>query len=160
MKGMLLRVQFSPGLGRRIGYERDLPGELFRRHPAELKTKYGEPKPATDPRSTEEILASLPLGSRVTWTNLVAKESSYFRNENTIKLGQDLFAAHGFGVGKDNRFTRKKLEENLAMQTTLGATPSPDYLSKNIFISSMEVFETPSTQGWTPLPLVPPAPAR
>jgi hypothetical protein len=70
--------------------------------------------------SVDELLREAPIGSRVTWRNLEAPESSDFFNENTIKLGADRYAAHGFGT--TNVFTRAELELSLARATRPEAT--------------------------------------
>ena len=57
------------------------------------------------------VLGAAPVGSRVTWRN-EAGTGTAFGFENTVKVGDDLYAAHGFSGGK--LFTRQQIEDNLA----------------------------------------------
>ena len=45
------------------------------------------------------LLADAPIGTRVTWTNLAAPQSSSFRNENTLLVGDDRYMSHPWGTG-------------------------------------------------------------
>jgi hypothetical protein len=89
----------------------------------------------------DEVVAAAPIGSRVAWRNLAAPPSSAFYNENTIKLGADQFAAHGFGA--QTMFTRQQLMLALA-GVALGREADPvkdfDYVAENVFIVEVEVF--------------------
>jgi hypothetical protein len=51
--------------------------------------------------NVDELLDNAPVGSRIVWTNEAAEMKDVFRNENTIKLGKDKFAAHGFQSKSD-----------------------------------------------------------
>jgi hypothetical protein len=44
------------------------------------------------------ILAATRRGGRVMWTNKRAPENADFRNENTVKMGDDQYRAFGFGT--------------------------------------------------------------
>lgn len=58
-----------------------------------------------------EHLAQLPIGSRVMWRNFdpgVPRDDD-FKNENTIKIGDDLYAAHPVGV-----FSLAKMAQQVA----------------------------------------------
>jgi len=90
-------------------------------------------------RSIEQIIADLPVGSRVMWTNKDARASAAFRNENTIKLGPDLFAATGFGA--KNTFTRSEIE--LLLARAQNPTADAAYISANIFIAEIDHYDTP-----------------
>jgi hypothetical protein len=125
-----LRVHRSTGIKYKDLYERtNRSAKMTRRSDG-----------AEEPRTVEQILTDAPIGSRVTWTNPKAPSGSPFYNENTIKLGTDQFAAHGFG-GSKNIFTRAEVELLLAR----AENPSADaaYVAANIFISQIGYFETP-----------------
>ena len=89
----------------------------------------------------DDVVAAAPIGSRVGWRNLAAPASSAFYNENTVKLGPDQFAAHGFGA--QTIFTRQQLMLALA-GVALGREADPvkdfDYIAENVFIVEVEVF--------------------
>jgi uncharacterized protein DUF4157/protein-glutamine gamma-glutamyltransferase-like protein len=91
-------------------------------------------------KSVEDLLKDAPMGSRITWTNKKAPISSAFHNENTIKLGPDSFAAHGFGKAQ-NIFTRAEVELKLAQAENSAADAA--YIAENIFIHQIGYFETP-----------------
>ena len=91
-------------------------------------------------KSVEQLLKDAPIGSRITWTNKKAPTSSAFHNENTIKLGPDAFAGHGFG-GSKNIFTRAEVELKLAQAEDSSADAA--YIAANIFISQIAYFDTP-----------------
>jgi hypothetical protein len=125
-----LKPHGSTGIGTKLSYFRDLPTEAMKRSSDGLQ----------EPKSIDQLIADAPVGSRIAWTNLAAPTSSDFRNENTIKLGQDQFAAHGFG-GTSNIFARAEIESNLAHV----ADPNADatYIAANIFVARIEHYDVP-----------------
>jgi peptidoglycan hydrolase-like protein with peptidoglycan-binding domain len=125
-----LRPHGSTGINQKEMYFRDKPSDTMLRA--------SDHKP--EPKAVDQLVADAPFGSRVTWTNLKAPISSAFHNENTIKIGDDLFAAHGFG-GSRNTFSRSEIEVKLAQ----AEDPSADstYIATNIYISQIEHYETP-----------------
>jgi protein-glutamine gamma-glutamyltransferase-like protein len=127
-----LKPQGSTAVKRSKFYERSSPTAQMLRYPEkELETK-----------SIDDLLKEAPNGSRVMWTNLQHSLSSAFRNENTLKLGDDQFAAHGFfGSLKKNVFTRKELELELAK--TLNKSADEEYIKNNVFISEIEHYSMP-----------------
>ena len=93
----------------------------------------------TEPLDIElqKILKSTPIGSRVCITNIQAPVGSSFRHENTMKIGNDLYAALGFNT---TTFTLYEIMLQLAQTTT----PNPDvtYVFNNIFVSSVQYLGT------------------
>ncbi len=91
----------------------------------------------------EEILALSPVGARIGWTNMDLPEGDTMRNENTIKLGDDLFAAN-FGAG-EKKFTRAELEEKmaLAVKDFVDRDSLRAYIEENIFIARIAWYEMP-----------------
>jgi hypothetical protein len=125
-----LRPFESTGLGIANLFHRDGPDQLM----IDQRAK------GSRPLDTEEVLRLAPVGSRVAWQNLDAPASSAFRNENTVKLGADEFAAHGFGA--PYRFTRREVEAKLA-EAALGE-PAPDaYIARYVFIVEIQLFKGP-----------------
>jgi hypothetical protein len=91
-------------------------------------------------KSVEDLLKDAPYGSRIMWTNKKAPTSSAFHNENTIKLGPDAFAAHGFSEAT-NIFTRAEIELKLARAENSSAGAA--YVAENIFLSEIDYYDTP-----------------
>jgi protein-glutamine gamma-glutamyltransferase-like protein len=115
---------------------------FYRSSPDEpMQLMRGTGSPAT---SADEVVANAPIGSRVGWRNLAAPTSSAYYNENTIKLGPDEFAAHGFG--EPWRFTRQEIVQKLA-EMTLGRPVEPerdvDYIADNVFVVEVQYFKIP-----------------
>jgi hypothetical protein len=112
----------------------------------------------------EEVIEKAPTGSRITWTNPKAPLESSFKNENTIKLENGLFAAHGFEKSK-NIFSEEQIAdlmaedylegtlsgklEDLPLVGTLFAYLKPDKqkIKQGIFISQVEIFRMEKTFG-------------
>jgi hypothetical protein len=125
-----LRVHRSTGIKYKEAYDRPDKRSKMRRF-----SDGGE-----ESKSVDQLVADAPIGSRIMWTNKRAPESSAFHNENTIKLGPDQFAAHGFGGGR-NIFTRAEVELKLAQAENSAADAA--YIAENIFIAQIGYFETP-----------------
>jgi hypothetical protein len=108
-----------------------------------------------EPRNGEQLLADAPIGSRITWTNSKAAPSSDWQHENALKMGNGLYAAHGFTRG-NNTFTRDEIERKLANCTN--PTADDAYIRQAIFVSRIEVYKKPeskATPAWTPKPAPP-----
>jgi hypothetical protein len=60
----------------------------------------------------DEVLANAPLGSCVSFAHLAAKPGTPFRIENTLMLGSNIFAAHGYGRDT-NKFTMEEVIQYL-----------------------------------------------
>jgi hypothetical protein len=125
-----LRPHMSTGINTKEQYNRSGPGVQMRR----------SSDGAVEPKTVEQIITDAPIGSRVMWTNLKAPTSSAFRNENTIKVGPDLYAAHGFG-GDRNTFSRAEIEEKLAKVEN--PTADAAYITANVFVAQIEYYDTP-----------------
>lgn len=132
---MKFRIHDSTGIRSLIFFKRG--------GPAEQMTNQADKK--KDPRTVDDILQAAPEGSRVMWTNLEidpAGDKSQYRNENTVKLGPDSFAAHGFqeAIGK-SVFARLELERQLGFFSRKEFTDSD--LKEFVFISQIEHYEMP-----------------
>jgi hypothetical protein len=93
-----LKQQGSTGVRRALLFRRTSPNKPMRRSADEQE----------EPKSVEQLLDEAPAGSRVMWTNLDPDANGTpFKNENTLKLGIDSFAAHGFS---QKVFERSDLE--------------------------------------------------
>jgi hypothetical protein len=129
-----LRPHASTGIQGLVQFRRDRPGDPMRSSVDDEPVK----------ETVDELLEAAPVGSAVAWTNLNAKPGDPFRNENTTKLGPDLYAAHGFG--SQNTFTRAQIEKGLWRMTN----PDGDakQMKKFVFISRIEHFHTrPAGEG-------------
>jgi uncharacterized protein DUF4157 len=126
--------------------------------------------PNGKPLFAEEVLKRAPVGSRVMWTNLYlqkepvplgAKPNS-MTNENTIKLGDDSYGAHGFARVFPPRapkvFTRAELEANLAEEGKDGGMSTKDAIEKYIVIREIEYYSTVADQPWEKVATEPPPP--
>jgi len=97
--GLTLRPHGSTGIKTQEIYIRKSPYAMFYRQ--NNITMQTEPSDKMD----FQLLSEAPIGTRVTWTNAAAPTASdpagrwwSFGNENTIKTGDDQFAAHPFGT--------------------------------------------------------------
>lgn len=122
---LYLRMHYSTGFNAEKMYQRTTKGgditEITRK--TSKKTSL----------SMDQVLADAPIGSRVVWRNIKAKGTFYY-NENAIKLGPDLFAAHGFT--DQQKFTRSELEMALAKITNKSADEK--YVKDNVFLRTVE----------------------
>lgn len=50
------------------------------------------------PAEEDEFLRTVPIGARVMWTTRHRRANEDMENENTIKVGEDLYAAHPLGT--------------------------------------------------------------
>jgi hypothetical protein len=101
-----LRPQWSTGVETRMAYARDNPGSPMYRIDAP-----GHKERAR--RSDSQLIADAPNGSRVAWTTLVLPETHPLQHVNTVKLGADAFAVHGFAK---KLFGRKELEDAIVAE--------------------------------------------
>lgn len=77
----------------------------------------------------KDLLGKLPIGSRIMLTNIVAPDESPYKNENIIKVGDDLYSGHTLGV--------KISFEDMKVQFARAVSPmaSEDYVKNNLFLS-------------------------
>jgi hypothetical protein len=131
---MLLRSQYSTGLVQARGYQRDAADEAMTRFPE------GVP----EAKGIDALLAEAPVGSRIVWRNRRAGRDTDFFNENALKLGQDLYAAHGLHRTR-RTFSRAELEKRLAGITARTDRRRADaaYIRENIFVRSIERYALP-----------------
>ncbi|NOQ24968.1 MAG: hypothetical protein GQ564_06350 [Bacteroidales bacterium] len=92
------------------------------------------------PETADEILNNAPMGTRIAVKNLAAESFSAWEFENAIKIGHDLYAAHGFG--STNKFTLEQIKEKLARITYENDIPFNEYLLKNVFVAEIEIYDT------------------
>jgi hypothetical protein len=108
-----------------------------------------------DPRETEQLLKEAPVGSRIMWSNGYFQsgegqpplgQQSTFTFENTVKLGDDNFGAHGFAFRKE--FTRHELERKLADNGKPDGMSTDQAVETYIFIEQIEFYETVAEEPW------------
>ena len=107
------------------------------------KTSAGAP----EPRTMDQLLADAPVGARVMWTNNDAPGSHPWHNENTVKVGPDLYAAHGIHAPDGRKtFSRAEVESGMAREYLTGSKserkPDASYISAYIYLKQIEVFDT------------------
>lgn len=89
-----------------------------------------------------KMIQNIPVGSNIAITNLKANPKSSFRNENIIKLGDNLWGAHGF-LG-NGTYTLEQIKRRLAFRTSWREFkfPTKNYIEENIFISKIETLNS------------------
>lgn len=131
---MILRPHGSSGIKSKRLYRRNSPTDQF--YVEDFNTKQSKPTRYT----VHELLAKAPVGSRVTWTNMDAKDDSAFKNENSRKVNDDLYATHPYGI-----VTEKQVKELLARDAIENqeqiVTDIDEYILKNVYLSQIEIFE-------------------
>ncbi|MBR0774304.1 DUF4157 domain-containing protein [Bradyrhizobium diazoefficiens] len=93
-------------------------------------------------KSMKVLLNEAPIGSKVVWSNIDALDQCNkhnwllrfcnYANENTIKVGQDQYSAHPFGVVNEDHI-RKEMAKAMFPDKPVPA----DYIEKNIFVFSI-----------------------
>lgn len=88
-----------------------------------------------------------PNGSEITFKNTdhLAKGRDY-ESENTIKLGPDLFIAHG--IGDDAIVTREEIEKVIATDALRGRIPDRFYIITNLRINAIIEFKFTLEMLW------------
>lgn len=137
-----LRARESSGLKTKEHYGRSGPNDYWK-----VIVEWRPPNdPQFDPRdtkkTTEDLVQTAPAGSRVRFTNRHAQPWHPFYHENTLKVGNDLFAAGGMTTfwGR-NIFSRREVETNLAKYTNPSADPA--YIREAVYIDEIEIFHEP-----------------
>jgi hypothetical protein len=104
---------------------------------------------APEKRSMDQVLADAPIGSRVMWTNVDAPSSHPWHNENTVKIGPDLFAAHGIQDGGRKTFSRAEVEQGMAREflKLRKRELEPGYVASNVYLKQVEVFDQAKALG-------------
>jgi Domain of unknown function (DUF4157)/Protein-glutamine gamma-glutamyltransferase len=103
---MTMRDHGSTGLSSAYTYDRDAKGDPFK------CTDEATDQETTVAITEDELLARLPIGSRVMFTDGGLgedDEESDFESENAIKIGEDRYAAHPYGI-----VTAQQLRHRLA----------------------------------------------
>ncbi len=159
-------------------------GKLYFRSSANEKLKpalinKGEPKFKNDndatplidnslpERDPDELLREAPIGSRIGWFNaaimdpkiggkIPTEEAQGFANENSMKIGPDLFSAHGFGPSlsplrlPQTRLTRRELA---LRSLDYGSDPRlslEENIQRTVFIGEIEIYQTLENEPWNP----------
>ena len=97
--------------------------------------------------SVAELLKKAPIGSRVTWHCLDASRENHtagFSNENTIKMGENLYAGHPF-YGEKGLMNKEEIELKLGktIYPEAGDSFVREKIKTRIFICDISIFETP-----------------
>jgi hypothetical protein len=135
------KPHYSDGLDKSTYWNREGPGQKMTRYVNTNPAVASKADPQPDDRSPQEILDAAPVGARVMWTNLDAPTGSAFRNENTVKLGNGLFAAQGFGRA-GNTYSGDEIAQKLA-DITSAEKPAPrDYVQSKVYLKQIETYDT------------------
>jgi hypothetical protein len=135
------KPHYSDGLDKSTYWNREGPGQKMTRYVNTNPAVASKADPQPDDRSPQEILDAAPVGARVMWTNLDAPSGSAFRNENTVKLGNGLFAAQGFGRA-GNTYSGDEIAQKLA-DITSAEKPAPrDYVQSKVYLKQIETYDT------------------
>jgi hypothetical protein len=107
-KRLVIDSTEGTGLTSPFFFDRDSKNDGF-----VIEDNQGDTRPTSlAPKTAQEedrLLANMPVGWRVMWTDAKAHEDDDFKNENALKVGPDLYAAHPFGV-----MTAQALREAIA----------------------------------------------
>jgi len=95
------------------------------------------PKAGAKPMAEADVVASVPVGSRVTFGVYPTAEGYPAHKDNTVKMANDVYAAHDVPVGTDAIYTREKLIE--ALRTKYDQYNSIP--AKNFRIVAIEVYD-------------------
>jgi hypothetical protein len=127
-------------LGVRGGYffERDAKLEFFVGKNEVTHKTFKSSIRVTTPQEEDALLRNLPIGSRVMWADSnpeVADED--FENENVIKVGQDMFAGHPFGIRNAAGWRRKLAldEDERGLKIA-----KEEYARRYLFIKEFELY--------------------
>jgi len=137
-----LKPQRSTGLATARGvYDRKSKNAVWEFFPGQGETLAKDAGAQCLAKTTEELVAEAPIGSRVAWTNGDSKaDGTAYKHENALKMGPDAFAGHPFGT-----ITRRALELLLAKQQRPGTKTADDpYVRENIFLSQIEHYRKPT----------------
>jgi hypothetical protein len=93
-----------------------------------------------DERTAEELLRDAPIGSRVTWSSTVGDLKDW-QHENTVKVGDDQYAAHGFPGQKT--FTAAQLELHYGEKIEKIKKIDSQAAYDSVFLEVVEFYKTP-----------------
>jgi len=96
-KTLVIDSTSGTGLKSLFFLDRDSKDESFVIENSEGK-KYPTSLAPKTAKQEDSLLSNVPIGWRVMWTDALAGEDEDFKNENALKVGADLYAAHPFGV--------------------------------------------------------------
>ena len=132
-EGFRLRPQWSGVSQTEVKFQRADPSAKFVRIT-------GASSMEDDERKGEELLAEAPVGSRVTWSSTETGLKDW-QHENTVKVGDDRYAAHGFR-GK-NVFTAAELESHYGEKIAKIKKIGDDRAYQSVFLEVIELYKTP-----------------
>lgn len=107
-KAIVIDSTEGTGLKSPLFLDRDSKEEAFVIE-SSVGGKYQSSLAPKTPQEEDRLLANVPIGWRVMWTDLKAHKDDDFKNENALKVGNDLYAAHPFGI-----MTAQALRESIA----------------------------------------------
>jgi hypothetical protein len=134
---MELKQVISTGLKTRILWGRDDPAsdemQEFERVSGE---RHGQPKPNGRVRKVADVIKEAPMGSRVVfYAGRAIMRDERFQVENTMKVGDNLYAAHPL---RQHILTGEEVIEEMA-----SAADNPTMAKSQIFISEVEIYDVP-----------------
>jgi hypothetical protein len=95
--------------------------------------------------SEAELLQQCPIGTRIALKNMRAPEFSAYQYENAIKIGDNLYGAHGLSQSKlllDNLKTvlaeLTYMEESEEFKSKISLK---EYTKQNVFVSQIEIYK-------------------
>lgn len=138
-----LKRLHSTGLKTKILWGRDSPQtDVMVESELRPGQRYADPKKGGRTKKVEDVLEEAPIGSRVEFTqSYPILINDAYRNENTIKMGKNFFAAHPLSAGlfgTTNILTREQVLDEVAK-----AADNPEAARRGIYISEIEYYETP-----------------
>ena len=93
----------------------------------------------------DQLLATLPIGSRAMWTSSFTEGDPDMENENTIKVGRDLYAAHPLGT-----VSAAEIRDELVVDPVNGPSGTKRKLTaserrqqsrEHIYLSEVEIYD-------------------
>jgi hypothetical protein len=92
----------------------------------------------------EKRFRAAPIGSQIIFANRDPRSNdTAYEHENTIKLGPDLFIAHGIDGKNRNVFVSSEQIYNKLIECALGRPGTKEYADRNLFISTVTTFSDP-----------------
>ena len=148
--GLMLKLHESTSIGQRAYYERlvnrakPVPPATEGKITGPMNNLMWDKNGAT--YDVSKALKDARVGSRVCWMN--PHPSAYgteYLYENTIKLGPDRYAAHGFvsHLSRKNQFSEKALRERMCAAVSVS-----DVNAKEVFLYAIEIYDSPSSSGF------------